>query len=64
MLIVELAFTPTPERLATRPAHRETLARRTAGPSRVVTVPGSHNAPYPHASRTADAVTALVHDVR
>ena len=27
MLIVELAFTPTPERLATRPAHRETLAR-------------------------------------
>jgi uncharacterized protein YciI len=27
MLIVELAFTPAPERLAARPAHRETLAR-------------------------------------
>ncbi|MGW2518222.1 YciI family protein [Streptomyces sp. NPDC001617] len=27
MLVVELAFTPAPERLAARPAHRETLAR-------------------------------------
>jgi uncharacterized protein YciI len=27
MLVVELAFTPAPERLAARPAHRETLTR-------------------------------------
>lgn len=27
MLAVELAFTPAPERLAARPAHREALAR-------------------------------------
>ncbi|MFE7166435.1 YciI family protein [Streptomyces sp. NPDC057616] len=27
MLAVELAFTPAPERLAARPAHRATLAR-------------------------------------
>jgi uncharacterized protein YciI len=27
MLILELAFTPTPERLAARPAHRALLAR-------------------------------------
>ncbi|MGW1030112.1 YciI family protein [Streptomyces sp. NPDC002577] len=27
MFVVELAFTPAPERLAARPAHRETLAR-------------------------------------
>jgi uncharacterized protein YciI len=27
VLVVELAFTATPERLAARPAHRETLAR-------------------------------------
>ncbi|MGY6023269.1 YciI family protein [Streptomyces spinosirectus] len=27
MLAVELAFTPAPERLAARPAHRETLTR-------------------------------------
>ncbi|MCT9083305.1 YciI family protein [Streptomyces fulvoviolaceus] len=27
MLVVELAFTPAPERLAARPAHRESLAR-------------------------------------
>jgi uncharacterized protein YciI len=27
VLVVELAFTPAPERLAARPAHRETLTR-------------------------------------
>lgn len=27
MLVVELAFTPAPERLTARPAHRETLTR-------------------------------------
>jgi uncharacterized protein YciI len=27
MLVVELAFTPAPERLAARPAHRDTLTR-------------------------------------
>lgn len=27
MLVVELAFSPAPERLAARPAHRETLTR-------------------------------------
>ena len=32
MLVVELAFTPAPERLAARPAHRAALARlRTEG---------------------------------
>ncbi|MFR0352929.1 YciI family protein [Streptomyces sediminimaris] len=32
MLVVELAFTPAPERLAARPAHRENLTRlRTEG---------------------------------
>ncbi|WP_329243825.1 YciI family protein [Streptomyces canus] len=31
MLVVELAFTPAPERLAARPAHRETLGRLHAG---------------------------------
>ncbi|WP_053749354.1 YciI family protein [Streptomyces sp. MMG1533] len=31
MLVVELAFTPAPERLAARPAHRAALARLHAG---------------------------------
>lgn len=31
MLVVELAFTPAPERLAARPAHRESLTRLHAG---------------------------------
>ncbi|ANS65622.1 hypothetical protein SLINC_3398 [Streptomyces lincolnensis] len=39
MHVVELAFTPAPERLAARPAHRETLARLHAEGSLVTAGP-------------------------
>ncbi|KOG31842.1 YciI family protein [Streptomyces resistomycificus] len=39
MLVVELAFTSAPERLAARPAHREALARLHAAGELVVAGP-------------------------